>query len=346
MPLRCATSGQRLFLTLHAKEIAVKKHLFLLLCSLLTMLGLLAYQGPGPVAALASGDAAEYKYEPIDGSEIIEEPATLTERGFQHLSIGTYVWNIGDTQIPWASVTGHDFVLYDTSTLPEGFELLGLIHRPVWCNDGTATSLKPTCGKPFFKDPNNGHAGISTGIREVNKFLIPHWVAGVKASDFTIQVRYRREPRQTPVPLPSPAPGTTPAPIPVTQHIRVLSVWPRGNQMVEGQSFHPEVVVEATGISLNCSQDFLEYRGGERFGAWPTQGCTALGGGRYRFYFNTPMQAPTTAGSYQSSWQIWKHPNHTGPLITLSFRVGSPPPPDPRTRGENAVELALIAPRL
>ncbi len=104
--------------------------------------------------------------------------------------------------------------------------------------------------------------------------------------------------------------------------VSVVSAWPQGATLNSGQSFNPEVVVETSGFSLNCSQDFLENIDGNRYGTWPTQGCVSQGGNRYRIYFNTPMQAPGN-GEYHSKWRIWHYPNHVGPEIDLWFRVGS-----------------------
>jgi len=113
-----------------------------------------------------------------------------------------------------------------------------------------------------------------------------------------------------------------------TGDIVLVSSWPQGTWFEQGQEFHPEVVVQTSGFSLDCSQDFLENRDGNLYDTWPTQGCTALGDNRYRFYFDTPMRAPSESGEYHSRWQVWQQPNHIGPQIDLWFRVEENHPPN------------------
>ncbi|HRJ43991.1 MAG TPA: PA14 domain-containing protein, partial [Caldilineaceae bacterium] len=77
----------------------------------------------------------------------------------------------------------------------------------------------------------------------------------------------------------------------------------------------------------NCGENYLENRDGNLYGAHFMQGCVDQGGNRYQFAFgDPPMTAPGSSGTYHSQWQIWRWPNHIGPLIDLWFVVESSPP--------------------
>lgn len=123
----------------------------------------------------------------------------------------------------------------------------------------------------------------------------------------------------------NPPPGPSPTPPPTSQGITVLQVWPQNSVMSPNQSFNPFVEVQTTGFSLNCAQDFLENRDGNLYGTGPNQGCVSLGDNKYKFYFHTPMQTPGSSGEYHSQWKVWHYPEHIGPTIDISFRVGMPP---------------------
>ncbi len=84
-------------------------------------------------------------------------------------------------------------------------------------------------------------------------------------------------------------------------------------------------MLQTTGFALNCGQNYVENLDGNRYGAHPINGCTDLGGNKYRFRFGQPMQAPNQTGSYQSRWKIWRYPNHIGPDIVFSFKVAQTP---------------------
>jgi hypothetical protein len=121
---------------------------------------------------------------------------------------------------------------------------------------------------------------------------------------------------------PTPGPPATNTPV-ATGSVTVISVWPQGATMNPGQSFNPEVIVQTSGFSLNCGQDFLENRDGNLYNTHPIQGCVSQGNNRYRIYFNMPMQAPGGSGQYHSKWKVWHYPNHFDPEIDIWFQVGS-----------------------
>lgn len=137
-------------------------------------------------------------------------------------------------------------------------------------------------------------------------------VGGILVS--TNVAHYPAQPSTTPVST------ATPTGDPVT----VISVYPQGTNFDQGQQFHPEVVIQTNGLSLDCSQDFLENRDGNLYNTWPTQGCEDLGNHRYRIYFNTPMQAPSSSGTFHSLWAAWHYPQYLNPAIDIWFRVGQP----------------------
>ncbi len=139
-------------------------------------------------------------------------------------------------------------------------------------------------------------------------------------------------PSPTVAPVPSPVPvNPTSVPPAASGDVSVVSMSPQGDSESSGTSFHPNVVVQTSGFSLNCSQDFLESTGDNRYSAWPNNGCTDLGNSHYQFYYNTPMVAPNDSGTYHSHWQVWHYPNHIGPVIDLWFVVPAPPPPPTAT---------------
>ena len=121
-----------------------------------------------------------------------------------------------------------------------------------------------------------------------------------------------------------PPPPPPPPPINVT----VVSAYPHNDVFTRGQSFHPSVVVQTSGVSLDCNQDFLKNVDGNLYSGYPNQGCTSLGGNQYKFYFNTPMVAPSSPGTYHSQWQIFHYPGLIGSPIDLPFTV-----PQPQTDG-------------
>ena len=132
----------------------------------------------------------------------------------------------------------------------------------------------------------------------------------------------------TPGPTNTRLPTATPQPTspPAQQGVTILSAWPQGATLAAGQTFNPDVVVQTTGFSLNCGQDYLENRDGNRYGTNTIQGCQALGNNQYRIHFNQAMQAPSAAGDYHSQWQVWHYPNYVGPQIDLWFRIAAPTP--------------------
>lgn len=134
------------------------------------------------------------------------------------------------------------------------------------------------------------------------------------------------DPTDTPTPRPG-DPTDTPTPS-TSQEVTVIRVWPQGDGMSFGQGFHPEVIVQTSGFSLDCSQDYLDNLDGKLYGTNQQQGCQPLSNSQYKFYFNNPMTAPNNTGTYYSKWKIWHHPNHVGPEIDLYFIVSSEPTPD------------------
>lgn len=143
-------------------------------------------------------------------------------------------------------------------------------------------------------------------------------------------------------PNPNPTPVPT-APSPPTESLTIISASPQGASYSPGQAFHPDVVVQTNGFTLDCSKDFLENRDGNLYTTWPIQGCEAIGNNRYRIYFNTPMQAPDGNGTYRSRWQIWQWPNHLSPEVELWFDVGGGynpgPAPSPNNRAPDKPTL-------
>lgn len=145
----------------------------------------------------------------------------------------------------------------------------------------------------------------------------------------------RPDPSSTPRPGSTPTPRPNPTQPPAVQGITVISVLPQGNMASQGQDFHPEVVIQTSGFSLDCSKSFLENRDGNKYGTHPIQGCTPLGGGQYRFAFGIPMKMPDSPGEYHSKWQVWNGSAHIGPEIDIWFRVARPtdnnrPPANPK----------------
>jgi len=137
-----------------------------------------------------------------------------------------------------------------------------------------------------------------------------------------------------PGPDPTTGPGPGPSPVPVNPtsappvasgDVSVVSASPQGDSESSGSTFHPTVMVQTSGFSLNCSQDFLENMDGNLYGTGHNQGCVDQGNNRYKFYFNTPMTAPDSSGTYHTRWQVWHYPSHVGPIIDLSFNVSSQP---------------------
>ena len=211
----------------------------------------------------------------------------------------------------------------------------------------------PALGRTYGNPPNHwivvrgfSDDGISTYVNDPDQRNLAGWkvsggqvtwttdifsAAAQNAAEgpygISISESFGSSPPPAALPQPTAAlPQPTTPPAPTNQSITVVSIFPNGDNFAPGQEFHPDLVVQSNGLSLDCGKDrkdFLERRDDNLYGTWPIQGCQALGNNRYRIYFNTPMKAPNDAGNYRSRWQIWHYPNHLDSAIEINFSVGS-----------------------
>lgn len=152
----------------------------------------------------------------------------------------------------------------------------------------------------------------------------------------------------------TPLPPKPSNPPPSTQGITIIRMSPQGANFVSNQQFNPDVGLQTTGFSLDCSKSFLENIDGNRYGVYPIQGCTALGNNQYRISFGSPpMKTPDSPGEYHSKWQVWNGSAHIGPVIDIWFRVATPPnnnrppnTPSPTSPGNWSEVRSTTAPQL
>lgn len=93
-----------------------------------------------------------------------------------------------------------------------------------------------------------------------------------------------------------------------------------------GATFRPTIRAQVhEGQLLESRGDMLRNTDGNLFGAWPhiaVQGVVNQGGTHnFTFYANNPISAPTSEGTYQTKWRIWRDGNWAGPELTIQFEV-------------------------
>ncbi len=116
-----------------------------------------------------------------------------------------------------------------------------------------------------------------------------------------------------------------------------------------GQTFRPTFHATVhNGQLLESRGDMLRNKDGNLFGAWPHVAVvgTVNAGQEYdfTFYADNPLTAPTTEGTYETKWQVWRDGNWDGEEFSIHFDVrasGSnhrPNRPDPLSPGDWHVE--------
>lgn len=106
------------------------------------------------------------------------------------------------------------------------------------------------------------------------------------------------------------------------------------------QQFRPTIRATVnSGQLLQSRGDMLRNTDGNLYGAWPHVAVvgTINAGQTYDFVFyaDNPITAPSSEGTYETKWRIWRNGNWAGPEITIRFQVrqmgGTNYPPNPPT---------------
>jgi hypothetical protein len=97
-------------------------------------------------------------------------------------------------------------------------------------------------------------------------------------------------------------------------------------QAFPGQTFRPTIRVTVhSGQLLQSRGDMWRNTDGNLLGAHPFIAVVGAvnPGGHYdfTFYAANPIVAPTTPGTYESKWRVWRDGNFVGPEWTLRFQV-------------------------
>jgi len=123
-------------------------------------------------------------------------------------------------------------------------------------------------------------------------------------------------------------PPPTPPPAGQTDDFEIVGVsYP--SVVTPGQTFRPTVTMRVNwGQLLQSRGDMLRNTDGNLYGAWPHVAVvgTVNAGQTYDFTFYTdnPITAPTTEGTYETRWRIWRDGNWAGPEIVIRFDVRQP----------------------
>lgn len=99
-------------------------------------------------------------------------------------------------------------------------------------------------------------------------------------------------------------------------------------EVAPGSTFRPTIRATVNrGQLLESRGDMLRHKSGDSFGAWPHVAVTgSVGqGGTYNFtfYANDPIHAPSSDGTYRTTWQVWQNGRWAGEEFTIEFRVRS-----------------------
>jgi Tol biopolymer transport system component len=96
--------------------------------------------------------------------------------------------------------------------------------------------------------------------------------------------------------------------------------------LTPGQTYRP--IIRATvrsGQLLQSRGDMLRNTDGNLYGAWPHVAVVgAVNAGQsydFQFYADNPLTAPSSEGTYESKWRVWRDGSWAGPEITLRFDV-------------------------
>lgn len=112
-------------------------------------------------------------------------------------------------------------------------------------------------------------------------------------------------------------------------------------RVAPGEVFSPAITVAAPAGGMSASSgDMLRHNGPieERFGAYQhvAVGSSVAAGATYRFTMNDPpMRAPTSPGTYRSTWRLWVRGAYVGQPYTIELTVvpgGSSQPSAPPHR--------------
>jgi hypothetical protein len=125
--------------------------------------------------------------------------------------------------------------------------------------------------------------------------------------------------------VPVPSGSTQPPSIGSAADVDVQSVqYP--SVVTPGQSFRPKVTVRVNqGQLLQSRGDMLRNTDGNLYGAWQhvvVSGTVNAGQSyTFEFYANNPITAPSSQGTYESKWRVWRNGAWAGSEIVIRFDV-------------------------